>query len=155
MAVGVREQLTGNRGKESRDPPPPSSGEGGSGGGNGWCLLTTADNQIQAHLLRGILEEHGIECLLDGFNAAPGAWMMPFGDPLAPVRLLVRRLDRHSASLLLHEVGHEPASVADEGRSGYSRTEMLVALSIGLLAALLTFLKISGGGPCLLAVYCL
>lgn len=80
--------------------------------------------------------------------------MKPFGDPLAPVRLLVRRLDRRNALMVLEEAGHE-SRMPDEGRSGYSRGELLVALGIAVVAALLTLLKISGSSPCLLPVYCL
>lgn len=71
-------------------------------------LLTTARNHLVAHLIRGRLAEESIEVLLDLSNPAIGAWMKPFGDPLAPVRIFVRRSDLDRATLVLHEVDHRP-----------------------------------------------
>lgn len=83
-------------------------GGGDGGGGQGWRLLTTARNHLVAHLIRGRLAEESIEVLLDLSNPALGAWMKPFGDPLAPVRIFVRRSDLDRATLVLHEVDHRP-----------------------------------------------
>jgi hypothetical protein len=87
-------------------PLPPVSDEGGGGGGQGWALLTTARNHLVAHLIRGRLAEESIEVVLDLSNPAVGAWLKPFGDPLAPVRIFVRRADLDRASLVLLEVDH-------------------------------------------------
>jgi hypothetical protein len=86
--------------------PPASDGDGG--GGHGWSLLTTARNHLVAHLIRGRLADEAIETVLDTSNPALGAWLKPFGDPLAPVRVYVRRSDLDRASLVLHEVDHRP-----------------------------------------------
>ena len=88
-------------------PPREADGDGG-GGGHGWRLLTTARNHLVAHLIRGRLAEESIEVLLDLSNPALGAWLKPFGDPLAPVRIFVRRSDLDRATLVLHEVDHRP-----------------------------------------------
>lgn len=44
--------------------------------------------------------------MLDTSNPALGAWMKPFGDPMAPVRIYVRRRDLDRATFVLHEVDH-------------------------------------------------
>ncbi|MGI8426556.1 MAG: hypothetical protein ACR2FO_05225 [Actinomycetota bacterium] len=98
-----------------RPSGPPQPNDTGEGGGSDWVLLTTAANQVIALLIEGRLGEDGISCLLDGFNPSPGAWLKPFGDPLAPVKVYVHRHDLGSASLLLHEVGHAAPDSSDSG----------------------------------------
>jgi|GEM_PF-5138266 len=88
-------------------PSPPESADGAGAGGD-WTLLTTAGNEVIAHLVMGRLGEEDIECVLDAFNPSPGAWLKPFGDPLAPVKLYVHKHDLARASLVLHEVDHRP-----------------------------------------------
>jgi hypothetical protein len=86
----------------------PPSDAGGGGGGGGWALLTTARNHVIAHLISGRLAQEAIEVMLDTSNPALGAWMKPFGDPMAPVRIFVRRRDLDRAAFVLHEVDHRP-----------------------------------------------
>lgn len=95
-------------------PGPPEDFAGG-GGGEDWTLLTTAENSVVAHLIQGRLSEVGIACVLDHFDPSPGAWLKPFGDPLAPVKIYVRRSSLGQASILLHEVGHQPPDPMHEG----------------------------------------
>lgn len=87
---------------------PPVDAGGGGGGGQGWTLLTTARNHLIAHLISGRLAQELIDVMLDTSNPALGAWMKPFGDPLAPVRVFVRRSDLDRATLVLIEVDHRP-----------------------------------------------
>lgn len=94
-------------------PSPPTEEDGGGGGD--WILLTTAENSVIAHLIEGRLLEEGISCVLDHFNPSPGAWLKPFGDPLAPVRIYVRRGSVGPASIVLHEIGHRAPDPLSEG----------------------------------------
>lgn len=93
------------------DPPGPHDG----GGDGEWALLTTAKNSVIAALIEGRLTEEDIPCLLDHFDPSPGAWLKPFGDPLAPVRIYVKRRSLAAASILLHEIGHHPPDPSNEG----------------------------------------
>ncbi len=114
-------------------------------------LLTTAGNQVEAHLIVGRLAEEGIESVLDASNPAPGAWLHPFGDPLSPVRVYVRRRDLGRASLLLHEVDHRPP---DPGACGSPRVRRLFWLVLAIVL-LMGGLEILGFAPCALRLFCL
>lgn len=136
--------------KDRRGGPPVEADEGG--GGSGWVLLVTAPNEFTAHLVRGRLEEDSIEVHLDAFNPSPVAWMKPFGDPLAPVRVYVRRRDFSRASLLLHdtEVEVPPTTPAPRGRRRVVMTGAVLAI-----AALLAVLEIVDFAPCVLRIFCI
>jgi hypothetical protein len=135
-------------------PSPPEEPLERPGGGQDWQLLTTARNQIVGHMVRGVLNAQGIECLIDGFNASPGAWLKPFGDPLAPVRLYVRRYDLESASLILHEVDHQPSD-PDAPADRRIRAMWLGSMFTIVAATALLLLELVGGPVCLLGIYCL
>ncbi len=107
-----------------------------------------------AHLIEGLLAEDGIEVFLDRHNAAPGAFLKPFGDPLAPVKVFVKQPDFSRASLILHEVDHHPP---DPMASGPRRVRMLwiATISAALGASVLMMLEILGFAPCLLNLFCL
>jgi hypothetical protein len=134
-------------------PFPPEPREERPGGGQDWLLLTTARNEFVGHMVQGVLNAQGIDCLVDGFNASPGAWLKPFGDPLAPVRVFVRRFDLESASLLLHEVDHQPADPdAPAGRR--VRAMWLGTMLTVLAATAVLVLELVGRPVCLLGIYC-
>ncbi|MEO7804808.1 MAG: hypothetical protein ABIS18_10980 [Actinomycetota bacterium] len=102
---------------------PPLEPHGGDSGGNGrWQLLTVAKDGFVAHLLEGRLLAEGVEVVLDTSNPAPGAFLKPFGDPLAPVKVLVRSHDFDQATLILHDVDHQPP---DPFATGSRRIRML------------------------------
>ncbi|MGH2708627.1 MAG: hypothetical protein ACRDJK_10075, partial [Actinomycetota bacterium] len=123
----------------------------GPGGGGDWTFLTTAGNQVEAHLIVGRLAEEGIESVLDSSNPAPGAWLHPFGNPLSPVRVFVRRRDLGRASLLLHEVDHRPPDPGDPGPPRARRLFWLVLAVVILLAVL----EVLDFAPCVLRLFCL
>ena len=145
-------------------PPPPPTHPGG-GGGEDWTLLTVAPNQVLAHLIRGRLEQEGIAVVLDDRNLSMGAWLHPFGDPLSPVRVLVKRSDLSAASLTLNDLDEldeaGPDPVRPAGRlalrappktaAGVARTAVRVLLALVaamLIGGLLIF------GPCASHWFC-
>jgi hypothetical protein len=134
-------------------PSPPEHPAERPGEGRDWRLLTTARNHIVGHMVQGVLNAQGIECLLDGFNALPGAWLKPFGDPMAPVRVYVRRYDLESASLILHEVDHQPAD-ADAPVGRRIKAMWLGSMLTILAATALLLLELVGRPVCLLGIYC-
>jgi hypothetical protein len=141
---------TGQRSPRAGSPDPPERRDGAGGGGD-WTLLTTAGNQVEAHLIVGRLAEEQIETVLDASNPMPGAWLHPFGNPLSPVRVFVRRRDLGRASLLLHEVDHRPP---DPGASGSPKVRRLFWLVLGVVL-LLAVLEVLDFAPCVLRLFCL
>lgn len=87
-----------------RGSPPPEPPAATEGGGEGWVLLTEAPGSVVAHLIVGRLAHDSIESHLDTSNPSPGAWLYPFGNPLAPVKVYVRRTDLARALLILSQV---------------------------------------------------
>lgn len=132
--------LTRPQGRLSDEAPPPQTNDPGEGGGGGgeWALLTVAPNQVLAHLIRGCLAQEGIDAVLDDHNLSPGAWLHPFGDPLSPVRILVRRADLTAASLTLHDLedlgepGRDEAAVREQASGAGPRA---AASGLGPLSA--------------------
>jgi hypothetical protein len=133
--------------------PPVDKADGpGGGGGRDWQLLTTARNHIVGYMVHGVLAQHGIECMIDDFNDSPGAWLQPFGDPLAPVKVYVRRCDIESASLILHEVDHKPAGAPAPGpRISPIWWGSIIGV---LLAVVLLLAELSGRPMCFLGARC-
>ncbi|MGH2768591.1 MAG: hypothetical protein ACRDIF_06510 [Actinomycetota bacterium] len=103
-----------------------------------------------AHLIRGRLAAQEIEVVLDASNPAPGAWLHPFGDQQAPVKIFVRRRDLAGAALTLHEVDHRPP---DPDASG-PRTLRLAFWVVLVVVAGLGLLEIFGFAPCVLRIFC-
>ena len=64
----------------------------------GWTEVTVAANDYHAHLIRGALEDEGIEVVLESLATGPGAYLHPGGDPTAPVRILVPNHQSSQAS---------------------------------------------------------
>jgi len=123
--------------------------DGSGGGGNNWLLLMVASNEAIAHIAAGRLREEGVETFLDTSNPSPGAWLHPFGDPTAPVRIYVRARDWERARDLL------PPSVPDS-REEYP-TGPLTAVMLGIvlaIALMLVVVEIFEFAPCVLRLFC-
>lgn len=87
-----------------------------TGGGSEWVDLVRARNDIDAHLVAGVLVEAGIETRKVKDRSGPGAWLYGGSDPWAPVDVLVRRYQRDDAALVLAEVAWDgPAAVSTRG----------------------------------------
>jgi hypothetical protein len=88
-------------------PPVPPILEEERGGGGDWIELVRVQDDIEAHLLTGRLEESGVETRLVKDRSAPGAWIYGGSNPWAPVAILVHRLQFEDARLVLAEVSLE------------------------------------------------
>ncbi|HEV2754709.1 MAG TPA: DUF2007 domain-containing protein [Actinomycetota bacterium] len=87
------------------NPPPPAREDGGGGGGgSGWVTLVRASNDIEAHLLVGLLGEAGVEGRIVRDKGAPSAWLYGASKPWAPVTVMVRGRQLEDARLVLAEV---------------------------------------------------
>lgn len=137
--------------RNRRDPP--SDGPRDGGGGGGWRLLTVAKDVIVAHLIEGLLIEHGVESFLDATDASPGAFMKPFGDPLAPVKVYVHAGDFETASLALMEVDHQPTDLEAKPPKRLKVRWIMTIITI-MAVALLLLLEIVGFAPCILKLFC-
>jgi hypothetical protein len=137
---------------KTADPilPPATHEDDGDGGGE-WVLLTVARDQVIAHLIRGRLASEGIESIFDRSNPAPGAWMHPFGDPQAPVKVLVRRRNLEWARFSLEEVGHR---APDPDAPGPPALRWMV-VATAVVVALLLLLEIWDFAPCVIGIFCI
>lgn len=140
------------RTKDSVDGPPPGASQRGRGGGNGWELLVVAPDEITAHLMQGMLEDSGIEVMLDASNPSPGAFLMPFGDPRAPVKLYVRADDVARASMLLKDEMLTTESPEVEPARASSRT--VLGIVIVLVVGILMLIEIFDFAPCVIGAFC-
>lgn len=134
-------------------PDPPSFG----GESNDWSLLVVAGNRVIAHLIGGLLSEEGIEFVLDTSNPSPAAWLHPFGDLGAPVKVMVRRLDLPHARALIDPV--RTGTTPDRGRQDELpiRATWSPRLAFALVVAvalLLAFVEVVGFAPCFLRLFC-
>lgn len=127
----------------------------GGGGGNGWVLLVVARNGLIAHLIGGLLKEEGIEFTLDTSNPSPGAWLHPFGDPAAPVKVMVRQRDLAMAGALIarSEDGSAYRSIKAEGPLRRRNAKAALMLTV-TLALFIGFLEVVGFAPCFLRLFC-
>jgi hypothetical protein len=132
-------------------PPPDVIADGGGGGGE-WTVLTVARGRMIAHLIRGLLESEGIETALDTSNPAPGAWLLPFGDQNAPVKVLVRSGQLEWARLALAQA-EQTAGGAIGGRQVRPRT-IAVGILLGVILVILAFAEIFGSPTCGLGIFC-
>jgi hypothetical protein len=113
---------------------PPDLDEGSwGGGGSGWVELTKAANDIDAHLLTGMLVESGIDTKTVTDRGAPGDWVYGGSNPWAPVTIFVRRLQLEDARIVLAELAFEaPAATRFERTRGRGGPVLWWALAIGL-----------------------
>lgn len=139
------------------DRPDQALPEFGSGGGD-WSLLVVAPNRVVAHLIGGLLTHVGIEFVLDTFNPSPGAWLLPFGDPAAPVKIMVRRFDLSAGRAIIdttqsfnRERAMPPLAGRREPRTWNPRLVLVVTFTIVLL---LTVVEVVGFAPCFLRLFC-
>lgn len=117
-------------------------------------LLTTARDRVVAHLVQGCLAHEDIECVMDARNPAPGAWLQPFGDPMAPVRIYVRRPDYERAMFVLYEVDHQPPDPEAAGAPGV-RVMWWATMAVIVVSAMLFLLEIVGFAPCVVGAFCM
>ena len=139
---------------EIRIPGPPEDITEESGGGNGWRYLVTAKDVITAHLLTGRLESEGMETAVDSSNPRPGAFLQPFGDPRAPVRVFVRAIDFETACLVLADVGLSKGEELPPRKTSI-RTAVLIGLVLIPTIFTLIVLEIFDFAPCVLVRLCL
>lgn len=139
--------------RDAMDGPPVIDPGGGGGGGGQWRLLTVAKDGVTAHLVQGMLAEAGIDVMLDESNGSPGAFLKPFGDPMAPVRIYARQFDLESATLLLHEADHREPD-PDSSPSRRLRGMWLITIATVLAAAMLSLAEVFGFAPCVIKVLC-
>lgn len=121
-------------------PAPPVPLEDWHGGGSKWVVFERAANDIDAHLLTGVLNEAGIETYSVKDRSTPGAWLHGGSDPWAPVTVYVRKLQYEDGRIVLAELSLQHDSIA--ARAAHSvphtgRTTVIVwwlaALALGLL----------------------
>jgi hypothetical protein len=119
-------------------PPPIDIQEGGGGGGSSWVQLTRAANDIEASLMRGRLNEAGVESTAVKDRSGP-SWLFGGSDQWAPVAIMVRRLQLNDARLVLAEIAYDQPSFSPdpyEADGPDRRTTVLfwaVALALGTL----------------------
>lgn len=146
-------KISGPR-KSTRLPEIPDPPAEGGGSGEGWKLLTTAKDIYTASILEGFLVNRSIEVFLDTRNPSLGAFLKPFGDPLAPVGVYVKSVDIAHASLLLHEVDHRPYDHNASPPRMVARLWWLTILFV-LVAAMLAVIEIFDFAPCVVGAFCL
>ena len=140
-------------------PPPPTTV--GTGGDSEWTELAEARDDIEAHLLTGLLEETGIETRTVKDRSGPGAWLYGGSNPWAPVMVLVRRYDHQQAGILLAEMAWEgPTAEPSAPQDARAHRRMLlvwwaVALAIGMLLTGVALMRTQEAiGRCELPLLC-
>jgi hypothetical protein len=117
--------------------------------------LVVAQNGVIAHLIGGLLREEDIEFALDTSNFSPGAWLHPFGDPTAPVRVMVRQRDLALASALIAPNETSRHTDASPGPLPSKRRHATLAVVIiAAIALFLAFVEVVGFAPCFLRLFC-
>ena len=125
-------------------PAPPAPVE--HGGDGSWVELTTARNDIDAHLLTGRLHDAGIETRTIVDRTAPGAWLYGGSNPWAPIGVFVRRFDLADARIVLAEVAYEmPSGGASHPPSEPRRASALwwaTAIALGIVLSALVLAQV-------------
>jgi Putative prokaryotic signal transducing protein len=93
-------------------PPPPTVVPDHGGGDSDWVPLISADNDIDAHLLQGRLNEVGIEVRAIKDRSGP-VWMHGGSDPWAPVAIWVRRFQLEDSRIVLAELAFRGPAATD------------------------------------------
>jgi hypothetical protein len=117
------------------DSPPPPVDVAEQGGGSDWVPLITAKNDIDAHLLEGLLNEAGIEVRTVKDRSGP-AWLMNGSDPWAPVGVFVQRFQYDDSRVVLAEVSYSAPSappVAQPQKGWSPVTWWTVAIALALV----------------------
>jgi hypothetical protein len=119
-------------------PPPPVALDDPGGGGSEWVPLITADNDIDAHLLEGRLNQAGVEVRSIKDRSGP-VWMHGGSNPWAPVAIWVRRFQLDDSRIVLAELSYRWPSAPRTDRSETVRTGWpalawwAVAIALGIL----------------------
>lgn len=143
-------------------PPPPVDLESRGGGGDrDWVELFMAQNDIDAHLLAGRLNEAAIETRTLKDRGVPGAWLYGGSNPWAPVTIFVLRFQLLDAKLVLAEVAFEAPdagalpSVEDDSRWRVPLMWWATALTLGIFLTALALLQATSSTSfCQLPVLC-
>ena len=123
---------------------PPLIERDGSGGGSEWVELVRAKDDIDAHLVSGLLTEAGIESRHVRDNRAP-VWLGT-GALEGSLRVMVRKIDFEDARLLLAETALEAPSYERDERPrreppGGRTFWWVIAIAVGILIAILITLQ--------------
>jgi hypothetical protein len=115
--------------------------------------LARADNDINAHLLAGRLEESGIETRMMADRGSSAAWMFGGSNPSTPVIIMVRRIQYEDARIVLAEISMDAPSASP--RVGSPRRNLrrplvwwIFALALGLLLTGLSLTATAGDLHC-------
>lgn len=146
-------------------PSPPLEAEkDGSGGGWEWVELVIARDDIDAHLVSGLLTNAGIESMHVHDVRAP-VWLYGGADPHSPVRVMVQRLYVDDARIVLAEQAldaeaYDPTAapapgIRQDAPSRRSVLWMTTALVLGTIMAALILLQLARPIiPCQLPILC-
>ena len=140
-------------------PPPPVALD--PAGGSDWTELAEARDDIEAHLLAGLLGEAGIETRTVTDRSGPGTWLYGESNPWAPVMVWVRRYHREQAGILLAEMAWEGPAARPPDRQDaqpHRRTSLVwwaVALALGTLLTGVALMRTEAAlGHCDLPLLC-
>ena len=132
---------------------PPSLADDLGGGGSGWVSVARADNDINAHLLAGRLEESGIETRLMTDRGASAAWLFGGSNPASPVLVMVRRIQYEDARIVMAEISMDAPSATPRSQptNGSLRRPLIwwvIALLLGILLTGLSLTATAGDLNC-------
>ena len=147
--------------KVDTPPPPVDTPSGGGGGDRGWVELVRAENDIDAHLLAGRLNDAAIETRTVKDRAVPGAWLYGGSNPWAPVTIYVRRWQLLDARVVLAEVAYNSpdaeGSASAHDRPGWRIPLMwwATALALGVFFTVVALLQAASSMSfCQLPIFC-
>jgi hypothetical protein len=128
--------------------PPLEQRKGDPGGGSEWVELVIARDDIDAHLVSGLLTNAGIESMHVHDVRAP-VWLYGGADPNSPVRVMVRRPYLEDARIVLAEQALEgPAyrpKSSDPTPSPARRSALWLttAITLGAILGALIFVQLA------------
>ncbi len=117
-------------------PPPPELRA--RGGDSGWKEIARTADDIETHLLVGIMTEAGIETRVVKDRSGNGAWLYGGSDPWAPSTIFVRSFEVEPARMVLVELAWdeptaERASASHGNGDGRTVAWWVIALILGIL----------------------
>lgn len=140
--------------------PPLERRKGDPGGGSDWVELVIARDDIDAHLVSGLLTNAGIDSMHVHDVRAP-VWLYGGADPHSPVRVMVRRLYLEDARIVLAEQALEAPAYgpksSDPMPSPARRSVLWLTTAIALGAILVALIFVQLARPliaCQLPVLC-